>query len=160
MKRTGNILVVALSVLFSGCNRVKVTKEIILIPQNFQGHILVIYHQKNGVEDSIVNRSIIYKIPADGVLLVKGEMYSTNLMLNEYYYYDLKTMKKEQLCSNFNTKTKNCIAKVYNHVAGQYQEKLDSELFDYSNIVVGTEVVKQEFDPERIPLLVKRKTLK
>lgn len=60
-------LLIAFALL--GCNNGE--REIIIVPKNFKGYILVIFNQKSGSPESYHNGSRIYKIPQNGIFKTK-----------------------------------------------------------------------------------------
>lgn len=49
---------------------------------------------------------------------------------------------------------------VYNNSYGEYQESIDSEIFNYVLIIVGKETLDKKFDPSTIPDLLKKNQYK
>ena len=71
-----------------GCNNGE--REIIIVPSNFKGYILVIFDQKNGMSQSFHEGSRIYEIPQNGILKTQ---FSSNYGWRkppEFYYDEIK----------------------------------------------------------------------
>ena len=51
-------------------NRVSAKTVTYLIPENFEGGVVIVYAQKDGVTPEITENEIVFAIPADGILKV------------------------------------------------------------------------------------------
>lgn len=122
-------------VLFSqvcafSCNRVK--REIHLLPEGFVGSAFVIYKEATGVEDSIISKSVIYKIPKTGVLVVKNGPYYVNTLNNKCFYYS-RHDNLTAICNYHNTESEgSCISEVRNYRSGVYNG------LEYHQIIIGS----------------------
>lgn len=82
-----NFLLVCLllSVLFSACQR-RGEDVVYLMPENFQGNVLIIFDQKNGVDSSYEGGKRVYKIDTTGVLRTK---FNKNYGKHQSFFYQL-----------------------------------------------------------------------
>lgn len=83
-----------------GCNNGE--REIIIVPENFKGYVLVIFDQKNGTSKSYHEGSRIYKIPQNGVLKSQFLGNYGSVGIPEYYYKEINANSK--LSSYFEVK--------------------------------------------------------
>jgi hypothetical protein len=90
MKKSILYLLIVLT-LFS-CNNGE--KEIIIVPKNFKGYILVIFDQKDGEPKSYHEGSRIYKIPQNGVLKSQFSGNYGSVGIPEYYYQAINVDSK------------------------------------------------------------------
>ncbi|WP_461533110.1 DUF6843 domain-containing protein [Sinomicrobium sp.] len=63
------VLFVFLTSMLVGCRRGE--HAIFVVPENYTGYILVIYDQENGSDIEYWNKSRVYRIPSNGILLSK-----------------------------------------------------------------------------------------
>lgn len=63
------------------------TPETFLIPENFRGQITLIYNEPCGQAIPKVDGRLIYKIPDNGVMILKNE-FETGIIDQEYYFVD------------------------------------------------------------------------
>lgn len=68
-------------------------KEVFLIPEDYRGTVNIVYGQKCGLKISIENDTMIYKIPQDGILIIKNE-FESGYIDHTYYLVDKKGNKK------------------------------------------------------------------
>jgi len=74
-----------LAFMFLGSKRM--TPETFLIPKNFRGQITLIYNEPCGQKIPKVNGRLIYKIPENGVMILKNK-FETGIIDQEYYFVD------------------------------------------------------------------------
>lgn len=60
--------------------------NILIVPKNFKGYIVIIYDQKAGLLPKRHGNKTVYEIPDDGILKVQTEVNSGWREPNEYYY--------------------------------------------------------------------------
>lgn len=80
-----------LVLLVSCSKRINITE--LIIPENFEGSIMVFYGVKNGHNDKDINNKVTYKIPKDGIYYTQN-LFGHGFVL-EQYYYDAKGEKKK-----------------------------------------------------------------
>jgi len=84
--RTHLILSLALLTITSSCQ--KNGKDCIyLIPENFEGNILIIYEQQNGMDATYENKNRVYFFDTTGVLKTKFAP-NYGMQKNHYFYVD------------------------------------------------------------------------
>ena len=82
--KTTMILSFILSVMLLSCDHGE--QEIIVVPKNFTGYILIIFNQKNGAPPKYESKTRVYEIPQDGVLKTQFEGNYGWVGFPEYYY--------------------------------------------------------------------------
>ncbi len=134
--------------LLVSCKK-EIRKEIYLIPDGFTGHMVVVYMHRGGELDSVIDNTVIYKIPKNGILYLEGHQYLQDLSRMKYYYYDTKGLN-EELCRYKIDDNNNCNAMVYNHSIGSYQQTAFSHRYDYAVITIGVKgaIPDSTFDPQ------------
>ncbi len=55
-----------ISLLLFSCNNGD--KEVVVLPENYKGYVVIIYNQENGDSAKYENGKRIYKIPLNGIL--------------------------------------------------------------------------------------------
>jgi hypothetical protein len=60
--------------------------DILVIPKNFKGYIVIIYDQKTGILPKREGRKTVYEIPANGILKVQNEINTGWREFADYYY--------------------------------------------------------------------------
>lgn len=154
MNKYSILILLFLTISIFGCKE-KPSKEIYYIPKGFTGNILLIYNQSAGQKDSLSNGSIIYKIPKNGILLLKGNQIVTNMMYSKFYYYDKRAIS--EICFPPYT-INNCSAFVSQYHSGSYRASLKSKRYDYVLITIGENKRKSgDFDASTIPGLTERR---
>ena len=81
-----------LSLLLLGCSFGN--GNIVIIPKNFKGYIVVIYDQKSGVLPQYQGKKQIYEIPQNGILKVQNEI-DTDWRERTEFYYEKISSKNE-----------------------------------------------------------------
>jgi hypothetical protein len=71
-------------VLFTGCESGE--KEILIVPRNFHGYILILYNQEAGSPEEYDGSKRVYKIPDNGILRTQFKYNSGWRYPSEYYY--------------------------------------------------------------------------
>lgn len=82
-------------------NFAKASPEIFLIPKNYQGEIIVIFNQENGIPVKYLNNKRIYEIPNNGILFTKFTWNSGFNNRNFFYLNNGEMIKIDQLNSNY-----------------------------------------------------------
>jgi hypothetical protein len=82
------------SLMFLGSKRM--TPEIFLIPNDFRGTITLIYNEPCGQTIPKVDGRLIYKIPDNGVMILKN-VFETGIIDQEYYFVDDNWNKIEKI---------------------------------------------------------------
>lgn len=72
------------------------TPETFLIPQKFRGEIVLIYGESCGQELKMENGRYIYRIPANGVMIIK-DVLKTGAINREYFFADSTYKKTEKI---------------------------------------------------------------
>jgi hypothetical protein len=61
-------------------------KEILILPKNFTGYIIIVYNQNNGSPAKLENGKRVYRIPEDGILKSQFSNNTGWKDLPEFYY--------------------------------------------------------------------------
>lgn len=74
MKLVRSSVFIFILLVFSSCSlRAKLSPVIYLIPENFEGAIVIFYNEKNGINPNLSEEGYILTIPNDGVLKVNAD---------------------------------------------------------------------------------------
>ena len=60
-------------------------QEVLVVPKNFKGYVLVIFDQKNGQPIRYIGKKRVYEIPANGILKTQFKVNNSWRDLTEYY---------------------------------------------------------------------------
>lgn len=60
-------------------------QEVLVVPKNFKGYVLVIFNQKNGQPIRYMGKKRVYEIPANGILKTQFKVNNGWRDLTEYY---------------------------------------------------------------------------
>ncbi|MCB0402254.1 MAG: hypothetical protein KDD41_09245 [Flavobacteriales bacterium] len=71
-------------VLFSGCNTSQ--DEIIIVPKDYIGYVIIVYDQENGVDENIKDGKRLMLIPKEGILQTKCSLNSDWGGFPMFYY--------------------------------------------------------------------------
>lgn len=80
----------AIMLQLASCTNI-VEGEIHLIPKGYEGPVIIVFDQQNGVPEKYENGSRVYEIPNDGVLRTQFKPQEEGYIPMEklkYYYYD------------------------------------------------------------------------
>jgi len=152
MKFSFKSLITIFYLVIIGCEQT-INKEVILIPDNFSGYAVIVYNQSEGMKEHVINDKVIYKFPKNGFLMVQGQGYVTNQLLNEYYYYGNNNLKP--LCLFNKKKETACNNIIFNQYSGSFQSNANLEKLVYVMLVVGNKELKEKFDASRLPEMVR-----
>ncbi|MEJ5996010.1 hypothetical protein WG904_16400 [Pedobacter sp. Du54] len=89
MKTLGLLLV---AFILLGCD--KGEKEIVVVPRNYTGLILIIYDQPNGADPVFQDGKRVYEIPSNGILKTKFSPNPGWIGLTEFYYESISPENK------------------------------------------------------------------
>ena len=84
MKKT-LLFAISLSFLLAGCEK-KGEAEILIIPRDFKGYVIIAYDQKNGLPIKYEGDKRVYEIPQLGVLKTQFKPNNGWKEFPEYYY--------------------------------------------------------------------------
>jgi hypothetical protein len=88
------ILIAGLAI-FAGC-RVSSEPELFLIPENYEGVVVILFNQPNGQMRFIDNRRL-YDIPPNGILATKFPKTTHGKLDQKYYYKNVNGDKKSEI---------------------------------------------------------------
>lgn len=78
------VSILLFSIMLVGCH--KGQEEVIIIPKDYIGYIIIIYNQKNSKEPKYEDGKIIYEIPESGILKTQLPDNSGWTNFPEFYY--------------------------------------------------------------------------
>lgn len=78
--------------LLLGCDRAE--QEVIIIPKDYTGYVLIIYNQPNGTDPIHENGKRLYAIPANGILKTKFSPNPGWMEFPEFYYGNIAPENK------------------------------------------------------------------
>ncbi|MEO6047230.1 MAG: hypothetical protein ABIQ57_07130 [Candidatus Kapaibacterium sp.] len=70
-------------VVLTSCN--KSEQDVVVVPKNFKGYVLVIFNQKNGAAPKYEDNKRVYEIPENGILKTQFESNYGVRILTEFY---------------------------------------------------------------------------
>lgn len=81
------IIIIFLSsfLMMVGCNR-SGEQEVVVVPKNFKGYVIVIFNQKNGQPVKYDGKKRVYEIPSNGILKTQFNVNDGWRDFTEYYY--------------------------------------------------------------------------
>ncbi len=88
-----------ISLLFNvACIPLRTTLDAIyLIPQGYEGVVVIFFDQPNGIEPESEGGQYVYKIPADGLLRVKTHGQGGLIVSGEKYFYVSENGEREEI---------------------------------------------------------------
>ena len=92
MKLNSIILFITIAILVGSCNYGE--KEIIVVPKNYTGYIIIIYNQNHESQKKYLGSKRVYEIPKSGILKTKFAGNYGNIGLPEFYYGKISASSK------------------------------------------------------------------
>jgi len=74
-----------LPLMLSSCNNIG-EQEIIVVPKDFKGYIIIIFNQKNGTPTKYEGKKRVYEIPSNGILRTQSNVNDGWQEFAEFYY--------------------------------------------------------------------------
>lgn len=93
--RIAGFIVSLLSLLFAGCIR-NAEPEVFFIPQSLEGNVLILFDQKQGVQEDFQN-SRLYNIPDSGIFHSKFSKPVHGKLDQKFYYLESTGNKKYKI---------------------------------------------------------------
>ena len=81
------IFVLIIGLIYIVFNYPKADPEILLIPNNYIGEVIVVFNQRNGKPVEFENKKRVYRIPKSGILFTQFT-YNPGVINQEYYSID------------------------------------------------------------------------
>ncbi|OAE94031.1 hypothetical protein SU65_01605 [Flavobacterium psychrophilum] len=138
LQKMKKLLLISIILLITiSCNK-KGEQQIIVVPKNFKGYIILIHNQKDGMPTKYKGKKRIYEIPKNGILKTQ---FDTNDGWQEFseFYYD-KIIPENKL-SSFAEIGKVPINKVVGFMGANGTVRKDSKSNDrieFSEFYIGT----------------------
>jgi uncharacterized lipoprotein YehR (DUF1307 family) len=83
--KTINIFIFTIVFVLCASSCMNTTDEVYLIPQDYNGEVVILYNQTDGILPDLENGAYVYRISEDGVLKVKSNRKKG--VVNKNYYY-------------------------------------------------------------------------
>lgn len=149
---------VLLLLILTNCNT-KGEQEIIIVPRNFKGYIIIIHNQKDGMPTKYQSNKRVYEIPQNGILKTKFKINEGWREFAEYYY---EKIVPENKLSSFAEIKKVPIDTVVGFMGANGTVKKDNkneDLIEFSEYYIGTkseiEQAQEQVEKLDIPKLLK-----
>jgi hypothetical protein len=111
--------------------------EIHILSKGFKGVVMIIHDQKQGTDISRENGNIVYKIPANGILITKAPL-TEGLKDIKYYYEENGRRQEIKYCWDCKKAfPNNDTIYVFGGSTGTYGK--GNEKVDYTTYLVGTQ---------------------
>ena len=125
IKRSLKVFIAWLTLFLCSC-RTKSEPEIFLIPNNYEGVVIVLFNQLNGEQEKYLDNRRLFDIPQNGILATRFKKTKHGELDQLFYYKDNNSNKKTELkpySVGIADERKNYIM---NGVYGEFTNKLDS----------------------------------
>ena len=127
---------ITLFVLFSCKSR---DPSIVVVPENFTGYILIIHGQENGVKKEYKNKSRVYRIPENGVLLSKFEDNPGRSRFTKFFQGNISTGNEILFIGNIEDMPKNKICAFGGSSGFRSRDKSGKDGIRFVQYFIGTE---------------------
>lgn len=94
------MILIILASLFFSCN--SGDEEVIIVPKNYTGYIVIIYNQKNGESVKYENGKRVYQIPSNGILKTQFKGNYGLRDFTKYYFNNISDSNKIPSFIDFN----------------------------------------------------------
>lgn len=88
------VCILCLLSYMASCGYLRTKDGIYLVPKGYEGEVLIVFDQPDGVTPTIEDGLYVYKIPEDGVLKVKSPL-ETGFVNLKYFYIDDSGRREE-----------------------------------------------------------------
>jgi hypothetical protein len=119
--------------------------DILIIPKNFRGYIVIIYDQKSGVLPKFEGRKTVYEIPSNGILKTRIKINTGWREPTEFYYE--KIDKKNMILSYLEiSKIPNNITVGFEGASGGANKDYEGkDVVRFTHFYVGTKIQIQQY---------------
>jgi hypothetical protein len=131
-------------VLLCGCNSGE--QEIIVVPPNYEGYILIFFNQRDGNPVKYEGNKRVYEIPKNGVLKTQFKGNYGNVGFAEYYYGKIGKKYKIPSIVSLN-EASNSIAG-FRGGNGTVRRSNNSEIVEFSEFYIGTKTKIQHYQQQ------------
>ena len=73
--------------------KITTKKEVFILPKGFNGAVIIVFNQKDGIDDIKEDGKFIYRIPSSGILKIKKEL--APIYKDWYYFEDAQGKRTE-----------------------------------------------------------------
>lgn len=125
INRSLKAIITGLTILLGSC-RTESEPELFLVPDNYQGVVIVLFNQPNGEHEKYIDGRRLFDIPQNGILATRFSR-TTHGKLNQVYYYkDKNGNRKTEIQPYFFGQVDEAKNYVMNGVYGNFTNDLDS----------------------------------
>lgn len=146
------IISIIIASLFYSCNGGD--KEVIIVPKNYRGYIVIIYNQKSGEKIKYEDRKRIYEIPSTGILKTQFEANYGLREFTEYYFDKIGDSSKIPSYANFKTIPSNIVVGFIGASGNANKDYEGKKTVEYSLYYIGTkdEIIKAVQQAEKLDI--------
>lgn len=113
-------------------------KEVIVVPKNYKGYVVITYNQKNGVPAKCEDGKRIYEIPSNGILKTQFKGNYGARQFTEYYYEKIALQNKFPSYVEFDKIPPTTIVGLIGAVGNANKDPEGKETVEYSVYYIGT----------------------
>ncbi len=125
-----------MSLMLYSCN--SGDKEVLILPKNYSGYIVIIYNQENGVPAKYKDGKRIYEIPPDGILKTQFKGNYGLREFTEYYFEQANPNNKIPSYAEFNKIPPNVIVGLIGANGNANKDYEGKQTVEYSLYYIGT----------------------
>ena len=130
-------------------------REIILVPKNFKGYIIIVYEQKNGVPIKYEADKRVYKIPQNGILKTQFKSNEGLREFPEYYYGSIAPENKLYSFAEINKVPIDTIVGFMGATGTVRKSSKSNDYFEFSEFYICTksDIIKLQRQVEKFDIL-------
>ncbi len=142
-----------MSLMLLSCNNGD--KEIIIVPKNYTGYIVIIYSQKNGKPIKYENGKRIYEIPSNGILKTQFKGNYGLRDFTEYYFEQVNPNNKIPSYVEFDKIPPNVVVGFIGANGNANKDYEGKQTVEYSFYYVGTkaDIQKEIEQAEKLDII-------
>ena len=129
---------IALLYLLSSCERGE--HEIIVVPENYKGHFVVIFNVKTGKPRKYSGKTRIYEIPSNGILKTQFTGNYGWRGLTEFYRGSVSADNQLPSFAEINRVPTNMIVGLIGPIGTQRKDTISDDSFEIAEFYVGTKI--------------------
>ena len=127
---------IALLYLLSSCERGE--HEIIVVPENYKGHFVVIFNVKTGKPRKYSGKTRIYEIPSNGILKTQFSGNYGWLDYAEFYRGNITASNRLPISFELKRVPDYLIVGVMGSTGIQRKDLIGNDLYEYAEFYIGT----------------------
>ena len=125
-------------ILLVTCSCDKGEDKIFILPENYVGHVIILYNQSDGLEKKYEGNKRVYEIPTSGVLKTKFVADYGWTEFPEFYYGKIQDDRKIPLIVEAEDFSEDKINATMLSAGKSYKDIDGIEAIEYSTFFVGT----------------------